>query len=212
MKRQTPLHLTLEMIDAQENTFLVSPGEKEYMVTICPSGNSDMKVTLDFEGFCNFIAQHQINFRDEEIGSMLPAFTGLNQIMNDLKGETSPTKIYHLEQREIYWYIPQRKIFASAEKGIIAPANMPQGKYIYELFSNNIVANDISDKVMDFWKGMLNSEDPASFIEQTGISREIYKQHESVFGQIPHVRAAFVKMFPFFKVDWLTAYIIYMLN
>lgn len=211
MKRQPPVHLLIEMIDESNNTFLVAPGE-EGMVTIYPSGNSDMKVTLDFEGFCGFISKHHINFRDEEDGTMLPAFTDLNQIMNDLKGETSPTKIYHLEQREIYWHIPQRKIFASAEKGIIDPADMPEGKYIYELFSNNAVTDEISDTAMDFWRGMLNSEDPASFIEQTGISREKYEQHESVFGQIPHVRTSFVKMYPFFREEWLTAYLIYMLN
>lgn len=211
VREKSPLHILLEMKDMQGSKYLVE-GKEDGMIAILPSsGRFEDGVSFNFEHFALYVWEKMLAFVGDN-GKSVPAFTSIEDVCKDLKDEKFITRVYHLEERKMYWYIPQRGIFVH-EKGTVTPAGMPMGSYIYEPFSlSNGMTETLSDKVIRFWTEMLAHENPADFIEKIGVTRERYKRHESIFNQMPQFGEAVVRMYPWFKKEWLSAFLIYMLN
>ena len=210
VREKSPLHILLEMKDMQGCEYQVE-GKEDGMIAIFPSSGGCLdEVTFNFEHFARFVWENNLNFVGDS-GQQVPAFTSIEVVCEDLKDEKYITRVYHLEERKMYWYIPQRGIFVH-DKGTVTPDEMPVGSYIYEPFSQgDEMIGDFSDKVIRFWTEMLSYEDPADFIGQFGVTREQYNWAESVCSRIPQATEAVGKMYPWFKEKWRAAFLIYML-
>lgn len=209
-REKSPLHILLEMNDMQGCEYLIEEKE-DGMITIFPSSGGYLDgVALNFEHFARFVWENNLNF----VGNgrqPVPAFTSIVVVCEDLKDEKYITRVYHLEERRMYWYIPQRGIFVH-DKGTVTPNEMPVGSYIYEPFSQGEeMTGDFSEKIIRFWIEVLPYEDPENFIGQFGVTREQYNWAESVCRRIPQATEAVGKMYPWFKEKWRAAFLIYML-
>jgi hypothetical protein len=194
-----PLHVFLEMKDDIGNHYIVEGIDDDNMA-FSLMDSPDMKVNFNFENFARYVWMNKLMFVGEK-GKKVPAFTGINELCEDLKNEKAVTRVFYIEKLKMFWYIPRTGTFVNAE-GIFRPGDMPKGNYMYEIFGNEEITSLLSERATYFRKEIMEYDDVEVFARHINVAPLLYQQFEEGIC-LPQVKMAILRTYPWLNPAWL---------